>query len=147
MLFRSLHPRLGRVRRTQESSKLSPQHHHRRGFVGPRYVPPIMRHEVNRQRYLGLHRILLVLASMAISHRLQTGIVRPNPFPILIYGHLVVVLFLEATQEVENALKLMGGPEGVSPPVRGISKRGETAIHTAYRSSLVASFFVRRTIS
>jgi hypothetical protein len=88
---RILHPRLGRVRRTQESSKLSPQHHHRRGFVGPRYVPPIMCHEVNRQRYLYLRRILLVLASMAIPRRLQTGIVRPNPFPILIYDHPVVV--------------------------------------------------------
>jgi len=35
---------------------------------------------------------------------------------------------LEAAQEVENAaaLKLMGGPEGVSPPFRGIGKRGET---------------------
>jgi hypothetical protein len=87
---RILHPRLGRVRRTQESNKLSPRHHHRRGFAGPRYVPPIVRHEVNRQCYLRLRRILLVLVSMAITRRLQTGIVRPNPFPIPIYDHLVV---------------------------------------------------------
>ena len=32
---RILHPRLGRVRRPQESSKLSSRHHHRRGFAGP----------------------------------------------------------------------------------------------------------------
>ena len=41
-------------------------------------------------------------------------------------------LFLEAAQEVENTLELMGGPEGVSPPIKGVSKRGETAIQTAY---------------
>lgn len=41
-------------------------------------------------------------------------------------------LFLEAAQEVDNALELLGGPRAVMPPVRGISQRGETAIQTAF---------------
>ena len=41
-------------------------------------------------------------------------------------------LFLEAALEVENTLELLGGPKGLTPPIRGISRRGETAIQTAF---------------
>ena len=41
-------------------------------------------------------------------------------------------LFLEAVLQVENTLELLGGPKGLVPPIGGISRRGETAIQTAF---------------
>lgn len=41
-------------------------------------------------------------------------------------------LFLEAAQQVENALEHLGGATRIGPPVTGISERGEVAIQTVY---------------
>ena len=87
---RTLRPRLGRVRRTQENSKLSQRHLHRQGFVDPQYVPPIARHVVNLRRYLHPPRILLDSTSMAIAPRHPMDIIRQNRFLIRIYDHRAV---------------------------------------------------------
>ena len=41
-------------------------------------------------------------------------------------------LLLEASQQVENALGNMGGPQAIRSPIEGISVRGEFAVQTAY---------------
>jgi hypothetical protein len=41
-------------------------------------------------------------------------------------------LFLEAAQQLENALDNLGGATRVGPPVIGVSESGEVAIQTAY---------------
>jgi len=55
-----------------------------------------------------------------------------NDHPVGDEVNIRAEMFLEAVQEVENAVELMGGPEGIAPPIIGINARGETAVQTGF---------------